>query len=68
MRIEKTVLHRVEEVLGQSRKACFYNGTLFVECDADRAAKVTSMLNEMEIGRIIVSPMPRTGEFAFDIA
>jgi hypothetical protein len=65
MGLEKAVLNRVEEVLGQSRRACFYNGTLFVECDAQQARKVFSTVF-MEFDQKIQISGPVRGEYAID--
>ncbi len=46
MGFETVVLHQVAEVIQEERKACFFNGSLFVECGADQADKVLSMLQE----------------------
>jgi hypothetical protein len=64
MGFEKVVLDRVANVLGEDRKAEFTFGTLFVNCTAEQAAKIETMLIEMKCGGVIVSKTP--AEFAFD--
>lgn len=64
MGFEKVVLNRVEAVLGESRKACFYNGTLFVECSQDKAQEVYDELS-LTHGPIELNG-PIAGEYAMD--
>ena len=65
MGFETLVLNRVEEVLGQPRKACFFNGSLFVECDARQARKVFSTVF-MEFDKKIQISGPVQGEYIID--
>jgi hypothetical protein len=64
MGFEKTILNKVSEVINQERKACFYNGSLFVECTAAQAAMVETALIEITRSGVIVSKMQ--DEFIFD--
>lgn len=64
MGFEKVVLAEVASVLGETDKAEFTNGTLFVECSVADAVKIESALLEMLSCGIILS---RVGsESAFD--
>jgi hypothetical protein len=64
MGFEKIVLNKVEEILGESRKASFYNGTLFIETSREKAQRVFYELS------LIYGPIelngPIAGEFAYD--
>lgn len=64
MGFEKIVLNKVEEVLGESRRACFYNGTLFVETSQEKAQQVFDQLS-LTHGPIELNG-PIAGEFAYD--
>ena len=44
MGFETVILNRVEEILGESHKAGFYNGTLFVETSKNKAQKLYKTL------------------------
>ena len=65
MGFETLVLNRVEEVLGQPRKACFFNGSLFVECDPGQARKVFSTVFT-EFDKKIQISGPVQGEYIID--
>jgi hypothetical protein len=64
MGFEKVVLNRVEQVLGESRRACFFNGTLFVECSAETSQQVLDALS-LTYGPVEIAG-PIAGEFAYD--
>jgi hypothetical protein len=64
MGFEKIVLNKVEEVLGESRKASFYNGTLFIETSQEKAQEVFDELS-LTYGPIELNG-PIAGEFAYD--
>jgi hypothetical protein len=64
MGFETVVLHQVAEVIQAERKACFFNGSLFVECDADNAAKVLELLKETTNCNIQQSQAG--GEYVYD--
>ena len=56
-------------LVNQTVKTEFYNGTLFVRSiTQDQADQVADVLRSKELGKIIVSPIGNTGEFAFDFA
>ncbi|NBP04290.1 MAG: hypothetical protein EBU90_30220 [Proteobacteria bacterium] len=65
MGFESAVLNRVEDVLGETRKACFYNGSLFIECEEKRARSVFNMLIDEFAERIRISG-PVHGEYIVD--
>lgn len=64
MGFEKVILNKVEEILGESRKASFYNGTLFVETSQEKAQEVFDALS-FTYGPIELNG-PIAGEFAYD--
>jgi hypothetical protein len=64
MGFEKVVLNEVATVLKEERKACFFNGSLFVECTAKDAARVETALIELTKGGVIVSGY--SNEFVYD--
>ena len=64
MGFEKVILNKVEKVLGESRKASFYNGTLFVETSQEKAEEVFDALS-LTYGPIELNG-PIAGEFAYD--
>lgn len=64
MGFEKVVLDKVAKVLKEERKACFFNGSLFVECTAKDAARVETALIELTQGGVIVSSFKQ--EFVYD--
>ena len=63
MEFETSVLAAVEAVLNQERKACFWTGTLIVECSQDKALELYQVLSE-------TSPIeisgPIAGEYYYD--
>ena len=66
MGFEKIVLRKVEDVLGDSNRAEFAYGSLFVDCTEDEARSVFQRLSkDFGLGKVRVS---RTfgNEFAFD--
>jgi hypothetical protein len=64
MGFETVVLNKVETILSESRKAGFYNGTLFVECSAEKAQEVFEELS-LKYGKIILSG-PVANEYSYD--
>ena len=68
MGFESIVLNQVSDTLKQDDLAEFYNGTLFVgTINEKEARKVFHMLSKnYGIGRVQVSPIGNTGEYAFD--
>lgn len=51
----------------QPVKTEFYNGTLFVRTiTTEQAEQVATVLRSKELGKIIVTEIGDTGEFAFD--
>jgi len=64
MGFETVVLHRVETILGESRKACFYNGSLFVECSEEKLQEVYDELS-LTCGSIELNG-PVAGEYIID--
>ena len=68
MGFESIVLNQVADTLTQDDLAEFYNGTLFVGSINEREArKVFHMLSKnYGLGRVQVSPIGNTGEYAFD--
>jgi hypothetical protein len=70
MGFEKTVLDQVSNTLHQDDLAEFYNGTLFVGSINEKEARtVFHMLSkEYGLGKVQISPIGKTGEYAFDFA
>jgi hypothetical protein len=68
MGFESVVLGQVSNTLAQDNLAEFYNGTLFVgSIDEKEARKVFHMLSKnYGLGRVQISPIGNTGEYAFD--
>jgi len=68
MGFESIVLNQVADTLKQDDLAEFYSGTLFVGSINEREARrVFHMLSKnYGVGRVQVSPIGNTGEFAFD--
>jgi hypothetical protein len=66
MGFEKVVLDKVERVLGESRKACFYNGTLFVECNETDAHGVLRVLKDYSGDDRVVMNGPVDNEYIYD--
>ena len=64
MGFETVVLHQVAEVIQAERKACFFNGSLFVECGEDQATQVLSMLQESTNHKVKQSRLG--SEFVYD--
>jgi len=64
MGFETVVLNRVEAVLGEARKACFYNGSLFVECSEEKLQEVYDELS-LIYGSIELNG-PVAGEYIID--
>lgn len=65
MGFETKVIRAVAEVIERDRCANFYNGTMFVDCDASEAAEIETFLLENVVNcGIVVSKVDR--EFAFD--
>ncbi len=64
MGFETVVLHQVAEVIQEERKACFFNGSLFVECDTDNATKVLELLKEITFYKVQQSQVGN--EFVYD--
>jgi hypothetical protein len=58
MEFEKEVLGKVVAVLQQERKACFFNGSLFVECDEYQAREIWHKLTKFQgLGRVQIAKM-----------
>ena len=64
MGFETVVLNQVADVIQAERKACFFNGSLFVECDSDAAEQVLTMLQESTNCKVQQSQMG--GEYVYD--
>lgn len=65
MGLEKDVLAKVANVLGDEKSASFEYGTLFVSCDENQARKVFHKLSkDYGLGKVQVSKTP--SEYAFD--
>lgn len=64
MGFETVILNKVEEILGESGNASFYNGTLFVETSQEKAQEVYEQLS-LTYGPIELNG-PIASEFAFD--
>jgi len=64
MGFETVVLHQVAEVIQAESKACFFNGSLFVECGADAAEQVLAMLKEVTFYKVQQSQVG--DEFVYD--
>ena len=64
MGFETVVLHQVAEVVQAERKACFFNGSLFVECNSDAAEQVLTMLQESTNCKVQQSKAG--GEYVYD--
>ena len=46
MGFEKVVLDKVATIIKEERKACFFNGTLFVECNEPQARNIFHRLTK----------------------
>ena len=58
MEFEKEVLGKVVAVLQQERKASFFNGSLFVECDEYQAREIWHKLTKfLGLGRVQIAKM-----------
>jgi hypothetical protein len=65
MGFEKVTLLKVEKILGESRKACFFNGTMFVECDEVKARSIFHALTrEHGLGKVQINYA--AGEYIYD--
>ena len=64
MGFETVVLHQVAEVIQEERKACFFNGSLFVECGVSSAQQVLEMLKEVTFYKVQQSQVGN--EFVYD--
>ena len=64
MGFETVILHQVAEVIQEERKACFFNGSLFVECGSEAATKVMTMLQESTNCKVQQSRLGN--EFVYD--
>ena len=66
MGFEKVVLDQVAKVIKEERKASFFNGTLFVECEEQKARSVFHMLSKnYGFGKVHIAG-PVHGEYAYD--
>ena len=55
MGFEKVVLDKVATIIKEERKACFFNGTLFVECNEPQARNIFHRLTKDYHGCVQVS-------------
>ena len=66
MGFETKVLAEVATVLKRDRSACFYNGTLFVECTVPEAVEIeTALLENVVTCGIILSRAGDESTFDF---
>lgn len=67
MGLEKDVLAKVANVLGDDNRASFSYGTLFVDCSEPEARKVFHKLSkDYGLGKIQISKSEKFPEYAFD--
>lgn len=67
MSFETTVLDEITGYLNSGDAAGFLGGTLFVTSSPKTAAEIETVLNDMNVGGIIVTPIGAPArEFAFD--
>lgn len=65
MGLEKIVLDKIAPILESGDHADFFNGTLFVSCNDNKAKLITRQLQEQFYSRIGVSKI-EPGQYAFD--
>ena len=65
MGLEKIVLNKIAPILESGDHADFFNGTLFVSCNDNKAKLITRELQEQFYSRIGVSKI-EPGQYAFD--
>jgi len=65
MGLEKIVLNKIAPILESGDHADFFNGTLFVSCNEEKAKLITRHLQTEFYSRIGVSKI-EPGQYAFD--
>jgi hypothetical protein len=67
MGFEKIVLNEIDGYLESGECAQFVGGSLFVTCSPKTASEIKTVLNDMNFGGIIVTPIGAPArEFAYD--